>query len=80
MDDLNPEVAKILAAKEARRRRLALARFPDKIAALVRLQEMAAPIQRSKGLEVWPWRPGSTVTGKRVNAETAASQSDEPSE
>lgn len=56
MDELNPEIARLFAAKEARRQRLAHASFPQKIAALVRLQTMAAPIQRRRGREVEPWR------------------------
>ncbi len=55
MDDLNPELARLLAAKDARRLRLARASFPEKIAALVCLQTMAAPIQRRRGREVAPW-------------------------
>ncbi|MBI4028177.1 MAG: hypothetical protein HY360_24545 [Verrucomicrobia bacterium] len=56
MDDLNPEFARLLAAKEARRQRLARAPFPEKIAALIGLQMMASPIQRRRGRGVVPWR------------------------
>ena len=56
MDDLSPEMERLLAAKESRRQRLARAPFPEKIAALVRLQAMAAPIQRQRGQQVSPWR------------------------
>jgi hypothetical protein len=61
MDDLNPEAKRLFAAKEARRQRLARAPFPEKIAALIRLQSLAAPIQRRRGRMVTPWRsPVST--------------------
>lgn len=63
MDDLKPEFARLLAAKEARRRRLARASFPQKIAVLVRLQTMAAPIQRRRGREVMPWRAAALAAG-----------------
>ena len=56
MDSLTPETRRLLAAKEARRQRLVRASFPEKIAALIRLQTMAAPIQRSRGRVVSPWR------------------------
>ena len=53
---MNPELEKILARKQARRQWLAALRFPEKIRVLVRLQAMAAPIQRAKGrsVRVWP--------------------------
>jgi hypothetical protein len=63
MDQLNPAFARLLAAKEARRRRLARAPFPEKIEALVRLQAMAAPIQRRRGREVGPWRAAERTAG-----------------
>ena len=55
MDELNREVAKLFAAKDARRRRLAALPFPEKIRMLVRLQRMAAPILRARGRDVRPW-------------------------
>ena len=47
METLKPEVATLLAAKEARRRKLARLAFPEKVRAVVRLQEMAAPVFRA---------------------------------
>ncbi len=49
---MNPDLEKILAEKQARQQRLAAVPFPEKIRALVRLQAMAAPIQRAKGRTV----------------------------
>jgi len=43
MDTLKPEIALLFAAKEARRHKLAALPFPEKVRAVVRLQEMAAP-------------------------------------
>jgi hypothetical protein len=62
MDELNPEVARLLAAKEARRRRLARLPFPEKVRAIVQLQRMAAPILRARGrpVQVWNLEGGST--------------------
>lgn len=56
MDPLNPEVAALLAAKQKRRLQLAALPFPEKVAAVVKLQELAAPILRARGKIVEPWR------------------------
>jgi hypothetical protein len=56
METLNPEIGRLLAAKEARRRRLAALPFPEKVRAVVQMQIMAAPILRARGkiVRVWP--------------------------
>jgi hypothetical protein len=56
METLKPEVAKLFAAKEARRRKLARLPFPEKVRVVVQLQEMAAPVLRARGrtVRVWP--------------------------
>ena len=56
VDTLTPEVVRLFAAKEARRRRLAALPFPEKVRVVVRLQEMAAPLLRARGkvVRVWP--------------------------
>lgn len=56
MDTLKPEIAQLFAAKETRRRKLARLPFPEKVRAVVRLQEMAAPVLRARGrtVRVWP--------------------------
>ncbi len=56
MDKLEPALAELLAAKEKRRHELAALPFPQKVAAVVKLQEMAAPILRARGKLVQPWR------------------------
>jgi hypothetical protein len=50
------ELERIWAAKEARRRRLARLPIEEKIAILVRLQELAAPILAQRGKVVRVWR------------------------
>ncbi len=60
MDHLDPQFKRLLDAKAARRRSLARAAFPEKIAALMQLQRMAAPILRQRGRIVTPWRTGAT--------------------
>jgi hypothetical protein len=49
-------ITHLFEAKEARRRQLAGMSFPDKVKALVRLQEMAAPVLRQRGRNVQVWR------------------------
>ncbi len=56
METLNPEIGRLLEAKEARRRRLAALPFPEKVRAVVQLQIMAAPILRARGKIVRVWR------------------------
>ncbi len=55
-ETLNPEIGRLLAAKETRRRRLAALLFPEKVRAVVQLQIMAAPISRARGKIVRVWR------------------------
>jgi hypothetical protein len=55
MDALKPEIERLFAAKEARRHRLVALPFPEKVRAVVRLQEMAAPVLRARGRRVRVW-------------------------
>ena len=55
MDDLKPEIARLFAAKEARRHKLAALPFAEKVRVVVRLQEMAAPVLRARGRKVRVW-------------------------
>jgi len=55
MDALPPEVARLLAAKEDRRRTLAGLPYPDKVRAVVQLQRMVAPVLRARGRHVRVW-------------------------
>jgi len=48
-------VARLLAAKEDRRRTLARLPFPDKVRAVVRLQRIVAPVLRARGRQVRVW-------------------------
>ena len=65
LDSLNPEVARLFAAKEARR--LAALPFPEKVRAVVRLQQMAAPVLRARGKYVRVWRDDNPVHTSRVS-------------
>lgn len=49
------DVALLFAAKEARRRELAALPFPEKVHAVVRMQQMVAPILRARGKDVRVW-------------------------
>jgi hypothetical protein len=65
METLRPEVAALFAAKEARRRRLARLPFPEKVRAVVRLQEMAAPVLRARGKIVRVWTLDDELMNRR---------------
>jgi len=55
MDNLKPEIARLIAAKETRRRQLARLPFPEKVKAVVQLQRMATPLLRQRGRRVRVW-------------------------
>ncbi|PZR70616.1 MAG: hypothetical protein DLM73_17445 [Chthoniobacterales bacterium] len=55
VDKVNPEVAHLFVAKQARRRALAALSFPEKVKAVVKLQQMAAPLLRARERIVRPW-------------------------
>lgn len=55
MDSINPEIQQLFTAKEARRQHLASLPFPEKVRAVVRLQQMAAPLYRARGKNVYVW-------------------------
>lgn len=63
VDPLKPEIARLFAAKERRRQRLAALPFPHKVRLVVQLQRMARPILRARGrlVRVWPLDTGSSV-------------------
>ncbi len=61
MDTLKPEIARLFAAKEARRHKLAALPFPEKVRVVVRLQEMAAPVLRARGIKVGVWNINDPV-------------------
>jgi hypothetical protein len=55
VDGVSAEVATIFAAKEKRRHELARLPFPEKVRAVIQLQELATVILRSRGKVVKPW-------------------------
>ena len=63
METLTPEIARLIAAKERRRRKLAALPFAEKVRLVVKLQQMAAPILKARGraVKVWPLEEGKPV-------------------
>jgi hypothetical protein len=55
VDNLSPEIARLIAAKERRRRELAALPFPEKVRIVVQLQKMAAPILQARGRPACVW-------------------------
>jgi hypothetical protein len=55
MDGMKLEIEKLFRAKDARRIKLAALPFPEKVKAIVRMQQMAAPILRARGKQVRVW-------------------------
>ena len=56
LDEISAEAARLFAAKGRRREMLAALPFPEKVEAVIRMQQMAAPILRARGRLVQPWR------------------------
>jgi hypothetical protein len=52
----SPNLRRIIEHKHARRQQLARAPIEEKIRALIKLQELSAPILRRRGRNVRPWR------------------------
>ena len=69
VDGVSPEIARIFAAKEQRRQALARLPFPEKVRAVMQLQEMAATIMRARGKMVRPWDITAT-SEKKASAST----------
>lgn len=65
MDPLEPEIEKLRRAKERRRARLATMPFHEKVRAVVKMQEMVAPVLRVRGkqVRVWELRPIGDIKG-----------------
>lgn len=55
LDGMTAEAARLLRAKEERRQALSQLPYPEKVRAVITLQEMAAPILRARGKMVRPW-------------------------
>jgi hypothetical protein len=56
MDKLDPQIARLITAKEQRRHKLAALPFAEKVRLVVKLQKMAAPVLRARGRSVAVWR------------------------
>ena len=66
VDGVSPEIARIFAAKEQRRQALARLPFPEKVRAVIQLQEMAATILRARGKMVRPWNLSADTPWTRL--------------
>ena len=55
MDRLRPEIERLFTAKEERRIRLAALPFHEKVQAVVRMQQMTAPLLCARGKQVRIW-------------------------
>ena len=55
MDRLRPEIERLFTAKEERRARLAALPFPEKVKAVVQMQQMTEPLLRARGKQVRIW-------------------------
>jgi hypothetical protein len=55
MDNLRPEIERLIAAKEQRRQKLAALSFADKVRVVVQMQQMVAPVLRARGRAVRVW-------------------------
>ena len=55
MDELRPEIGRLIAAKESRRQKLAALPFADQVRVVVQMQQMVAPILRARGRTVRVW-------------------------
>ena len=62
LDGVTPELAKIFAGKQERRHKLASLPFPEKVKAVIQLQNMTATILRGRGKSVQPWRISTFAT------------------
>ncbi len=56
VDNLRPEIERLIVAKQQRRHKLAALPFPEKVRIIVQLQQMAAPILRARGRPIRVWR------------------------
>jgi hypothetical protein len=60
VDGVTAELGKIFAGKQQRRHKLATLPVPEKVQAVIQLQEMAATILRARGNRVRPWSASRT--------------------
>jgi hypothetical protein len=65
VDGVSAELANIFSAKQQRRHKLARLPFPEKVKAVIQLQEMTATILRSRGKTVRPWNIPTPATETR---------------
>jgi hypothetical protein len=62
MDPLDPEVQRLFATREERRKQLAALPYPEKVRIVVQMQKMIAPILKARGIDVQVWDIGGEDT------------------
>ena len=67
MDGMNAEVARLFAAKAERRQALSRLPYPE-VHAMIKLQEMAAPILQARGKAVRAWQMDGPEDGASPQA------------
>jgi len=78
MDTLTPEIARLIAAKERRRHKLAALPFAEKVRIVVQLQRMAAPVLRARGRTVHVWALANSEADHAAKAPPRRSSSRNP--
>jgi hypothetical protein len=64
MERLKPEIETLFRAKQQRRKKLVALPFPEKVRAVVRMQQMAAPVLLARGKSVRVWELGLVQDGR----------------
>jgi hypothetical protein len=64
VDPLSPEIARLIAAKERRRRELAALPFAEKVRIVVQMQKMVEPILRARGRSACVWEIDESEPGR----------------
>ena len=75
MDGMNAEVTRLFAAKAERRQALSRLPYAEKVRAVIKLQEMAAPLLRARGKMVQPWRESETSALRLSDSDAPPAQS-----
>ena len=65
---MNADMARLFGAKAERRQALSRLPFPEKVRAVIRLQEMSVPILRARGKAVRAWQLDGPEDGSSPQA------------
>ncbi|WP_155970274.1 hypothetical protein [Nitrospira japonica] len=61
---MKPVIETLFRAKQQRRKKLVALPFPEKVRAVIRMQQMAAPILLARGKSVRVWELGLVQDGR----------------